>query len=308
MFRPEQRELERFRFHQGQMLRSEDFRDQQTVEAQLRAWHNRALHSTYGVARNVLEGLAVTADGADKVVVKPGVAYDGFGRELRLGREKSLDLPDPSEEMFLVIRSRLGDVCARNGQILEACLTSHAPADASEVELVWLPVKGFSIRDGVPLARWDDVLDPTFIVQLTRPLARPRIASGATIPGATDWNAWEVKRANRDYLIKAVSSFQVSIDTSSAGFAIRPAYFAALQGQLSFTDEETGAQFIGLSLGHIDQATNNGFVFRFFVTAYQVAAGKKPRPVGDLRDFLLRQNAYVYWIGIEGNEVGNEHH
>src|SRR5262249_23851380 len=53
---PEQRDLERLRYWQGQMLRSRDFRDQAAQQAELRWWHNRALHNAYGV----VAGLGVT--------------------------------------------------------------------------------------------------------------------------------------------------------------------------------------------------------------------------------------------------------
>ena len=42
-------EIERFQYWEGQRLRSRDFRDQIAVEAQLRWWHNRALHGVFGV-------------------------------------------------------------------------------------------------------------------------------------------------------------------------------------------------------------------------------------------------------------------
>jgi hypothetical protein len=49
MPRPEPVEIERLRYWQGQKLRSRDFRDQMEMAAQLRWWHNRALHQAFGV-------------------------------------------------------------------------------------------------------------------------------------------------------------------------------------------------------------------------------------------------------------------
>src|SRR6266571_1601325 len=43
-------DLERLRYWQGQMLRGRDFRDQLAIAAQLRWWHNRAIHHAFGIA------------------------------------------------------------------------------------------------------------------------------------------------------------------------------------------------------------------------------------------------------------------
>src|SRR5262245_45150861 len=42
-------EPERFRYWQGQMLRSRDFNDQTARAAEMRWWHNRAIHRAFGV-------------------------------------------------------------------------------------------------------------------------------------------------------------------------------------------------------------------------------------------------------------------
>jgi len=88
MSAPDRPELQRLRYWQGQMLRSRDFRDQAAIEAQLRWWHNRALHNAFGV----VEGMEVTQD-ASSVMVGRGLAYDCFGRELILVQEESIAVP-----------------------------------------------------------------------------------------------------------------------------------------------------------------------------------------------------------------------
>src|ERR1043165_4464539 len=86
-------ELQRLKYWQGQKLLSRDFRDQTSYQAQLRWWHNRALHNSYGVSY----GLGVTLD-ATRVTIEPGVAYDCYGRELILQTTKEIPLPpDPGE-------------------------------------------------------------------------------------------------------------------------------------------------------------------------------------------------------------------
>lgn len=77
----EKRALQRLGYRQGQMIRSRDFRDQQEIEDQLRAWHNRAVHDAYGIAESVLEGLEVREETVNQrpgVVVESGAAYDLF--------------------------------------------------------------------------------------------------------------------------------------------------------------------------------------------------------------------------------------
>src|ERR1700682_746080 len=88
----ERRDLERLSYWQGQMLRSRDFRDDAAFEAQRRWWHNRALHSAFGVSY----GLHVTVDsstGEMILTVGCGLAYDCFGRELILRQDRTAPPP-----------------------------------------------------------------------------------------------------------------------------------------------------------------------------------------------------------------------
>ena len=96
----EQRELERFRYEQGQVIRSGDFNDQAANDDQLRWWHNRSLHNAYGVAFGILQGFDVelTDSSAREVTVRPGVAYDCFGRELLLLRDRKSRIPEEISE------------------------------------------------------------------------------------------------------------------------------------------------------------------------------------------------------------------
>jgi hypothetical protein len=62
-------ELQRLRYWQGQMLRSRDLRDQVATEAQLRWWHNRALHNVFGVASGFEVTRKVKAELNGQIVV-----------------------------------------------------------------------------------------------------------------------------------------------------------------------------------------------------------------------------------------------
>src|SRR5438105_5035925 len=89
-------DVERFRYWQGQKLRARDFRSQAQIEAELQAWHTRALHQVYGVIR----GLEVTPITDVNLIVKLtvgcGVAYDSYGRHLLFQSKREVSLPDPA--------------------------------------------------------------------------------------------------------------------------------------------------------------------------------------------------------------------
>ena len=310
MPRIEQRELQRLRYRQGQMIRGQDFRDQQEIEAQLRAWHNRAIHNTYGVAKGVPDGLAVeAAPGGKNVIVKRGVAYDCFGRELILRDQRLIPFESLTDPMLLVLRHKASSGCCLTSEVVESCSMTVASV-AKDTELVWLPVEGFTVRDGVGLARTKVVgasvrLDDAFLARQSRPLARPHIASGATIPGATTWEVWDVKRSAGREAPENVFGLQVRIDTSSAGFTTIPAYFASLQGALSRLGAQGGETTICLHLDHIDEVAIDGFTFRFFITVFGLAPGTSPLPKTEERSFLQAQKAYVSWLAV-GPNPGDE--
>lgn len=305
MLRSEQRELQRLRYRQGQMLRSQDFRDQQSIEAQLRAWHNRALHNTYGVAKYVLEGLKVEQITApSEITIKSGLAYDCFGHELIFIQSQSIPVPKSEAPILLVIRRVDLCDCQPAGDAPGACFPVKSSPGARDIDFVWITEDKFAVRDGVALARVDEAgkLDDSFVVHQSRPLARPRIASGATIPGATTWEVWDLKQTTRARAVENVFSLQVRINTSSAGFTRAPAYFAQLQGPLMFQDKQSGELVISLHLDHIDEASINGFVFRFIIVVFKIATGGESQLERDVRSFLQQQNAYISWLGVEPKE------
>lgn len=273
-----QRELQRLRYRQGQLLQRRDFTDQQRIDGELTAWHNRALHDAYGVVPGILGGLAVeiSADNSG-VTVEGGVAYDAYGRLLVLREQQTIAFPDGNDPVYLVI----GHDLAR-----------------SDAKLTWTPINRFSVREGVALAEIQFTggtltLNNDFAVRQTRALARPRIASGTTIPGATLWERWDVSR-----WLEIVPGIQVRIDTSSAGFTSVPVYFASLQGALADRDRKT----LTLHLDHIDEVTPNSFLFRVAIFPF-VRSGSDPflppETAEEFDKFLAERKTYVSWLAIE---------
>lgn len=85
--------IERIRYWQGQKLRARDFRAQTTSDAELRWWHNRALHNAFGI-RSGLSASPMIANGTLTAVrVECGIAYDCYGRELILQLARHVEVP-----------------------------------------------------------------------------------------------------------------------------------------------------------------------------------------------------------------------
>lgn len=298
------RELQRVRYWQGQMLRSQDFRDQEAIGAQRRWWHNRALHNAFGIAYGFEVELS---DGWFKV--GPGVAYDCFGRELVL--QESVDLAIPEEQpdvtglVLLACYQETGHYPHKDN-IIALCLPEHKSALQERTDFCWKPASRVEIRDGVPLARVvrpegseEYGLDPAFYPPPAQPMARPHIGSGATLPGNTAWELWS-EWVGTDQI---PLGFEVRIDTTASGFTETPCYFAWLEGPL-WQVEKPG--FVLTPYPHIAEASQTEFLFRMWLPTLPIVeyiqdatvnAGFRNRFAAFARD----QGLYVSWIGIQPN-------
>jgi hypothetical protein len=233
-------DVQRVRHWQGQQLRSGDLRAQRTTDEELRWWHNRAVHGAYGV----VNGLRVTRT-ATAYEVAPGLAYDGYGRELLAPCPVKVPLPctvkvsqPPGFVTWTLLLAYDGSTqgsCSRE-ELDAACLPAGRCAANERLRFLWVPRKLDAECAGVPLARYrfDGTIyteDAAFVRPGVRPLARPRILTGQTSPGYTGWEEWfepvdpAVPDGDQDLV-----GFQLSVDTSAAGFAKTPCYFAWLDG------------------------------------------------------------------------------
>ena len=258
----ELRNLERFRHWQGQGLRSRDFRARRDNAEELRWWHNRALHDS-----GVRSGLTVAmVDAADFVRISCGLAYDCYGRELLLQRDREVRFPDSPEEgaiVVLVLRHQAAneDGCVCNASDLPPdCAPPHLLEDG--VAFDWRNANELRPRDGAPLAAFrfsDGAWNRLTISEAlnaappprSRPLARPRLASGDTIPGQTVWEIWSWG--------SVPLGFQTRIDTSAAGFTKTPLYFAELTTEKPLL---SNSFFPPLFHTHIAEAQPGGFLLR----------------------------------------------
>lgn len=285
------RELERLSHYPGQDLLARDLRDQAAVEDQLRWWHARALHAAYGV-RAGLQALPVP--GAPPLVaeVLPGVAFDPYGRELILAGVRRLAAPDLEGDaaggtapLLLVLRYR-------------QAAAAGCAAGTDTAELAWLAEAAWRPADGVPLARLTAgpaglAWDAAFLSPFAAPLARPRIASGATLAGGTAWVPWPGPPHSKQPELGLL----VWVDTRAAGFTRPPCYFAWLAGSLAGATVPPIAlvDFVGRTFLH-------GFYFHLRprpVPASTAAGSNAASPSFSDVWRLARQQLAVCWIGLQ---------
>ncbi|MEU2258417.1 hypothetical protein ABZ540_35215 [Nocardia xishanensis] len=271
----------RLRHIHGEALLGRDLSDQSAQDQQLRWWHNRALHRAYGI----VSGLEVMPPEDGVATVAPGLAYDRRGRELRLDQCRTVEVP-PSAELHLM-------------------LMWH-PSEPGEVTLSWLPRDAAAHSDGVRLAV-DDAENPAAQV---RPLARPRIGRGATIPGATAWRPWTEEIHGDEWYL----GFQVEVDTSAAGFTDVPCYFTQITGSIQITastSDPTATHAVQLfvpSFDHIARTSKDGVTVRLLMPWLNFFRLLAPPNLFDLVEelrSLASTTVAVTWIGIEQRSEGH---
>jgi hypothetical protein len=279
-------DLRRVRYRPGQTLRAGDLRDQVDASAHLRWWHNRAVHLPFGVA----EGLDVSeesAPGGNRVAVaQPGLAHDAFGRELVLGAPARVPFPaDPAGLTLLLRHPDAGERCRPPGP-----------------ELAWAKTRTRRAQDGVPLAVTDAAGALSAAARhrpTARPIARPKVATGATVPGATDWKPW-APAAWPARGVAAVLGYQVEVDTSAAGFTRPPRYFAWLQGL------RAGPRPLALALvgEHLERESTRGFAYCLWAPVVAMYARVSSSAGPDLfREWVRRNDLYVRWLAVEAPEA-----
>ena len=77
---------ERVNYFSGQLLRADDFRSDQDYHRSKAHLHNRMLHGS-----GIVGGLEVTSE-SNQLNVEPGLAIDGYGREIFVAEPQTVDV------------------------------------------------------------------------------------------------------------------------------------------------------------------------------------------------------------------------
>ncbi|WP_405864070.1 hypothetical protein [Streptomyces sp. NBC_00005] len=279
-------DLERLRHAPGQLLRIRDLHDQLAHDAEVRWWHQRAVHTGLGV----VEGMAVAAtDDGLSARVEPGTAYDRRGRELVLAAPVTLALP-------------------RRPAALVARLRTPGPTGSGRVAVAWSDAEAAADRCAeVVLAVLAD--DGGGSLRLTavprgRDHAPPYVGFGTTPVDGTVWEPWEVPELS---LLRAGPlGIRVPIDTTAAGFDRTPCYFAWLQ----WPDPKAPAVYapeIRTAQSYVEEPKPGGFLFsvalspRLRPPAGQPLSDRDPT-VPSLLRLARAQRLSVAWLGIGHRE------
>jgi hypothetical protein len=123
-----------------------------------------------------------------------------------------------------------------------------------------------------------------------RPFALPYVASGATMKGRTSWSIWSDGQN---------LGFETDVDTSAAGFAAKPFYFAHLEGNLL---EPAHPTFVPYFYGQVAAEAAGSFRFRLFMpSALKLASGKVANKdfATVFPSFAQDHGLYVSWLGVQ---------
>jgi hypothetical protein len=216
--------FDRITYRDGQLLTALDLSDEQRRHDRLRRLHVRYLHDTWGIAL----GFAVRmADDNRAVVVGPGYAVDGTGRDILLAEPLHVSVPQVLDPVTVVLTVRYQEDAAFRGRpdLAALCLCGGLDPRHERPLFAWrlqddvrfgpeVPLVQVVVGRGVILGGLD-----TRVRRYTQPLVRPYIGWGVTEPGRTGWRPWENDLG-----------LEVVVDTAESGFTHVPYYFATLQG------------------------------------------------------------------------------
>lgn len=90
--------ITRPRYFEGQLLSADDFQAEQDYHTGMRRRHSRDLHG-----RGVVEGLEIELEDGQRIRVSPGMAIDGYGREIVVPEQTEVDLEEWMGEEALTL-------------------------------------------------------------------------------------------------------------------------------------------------------------------------------------------------------------
>jgi hypothetical protein len=299
--------FDRITYRDGQLLTALDLSDEQRRHDRLRRLHVHYLHDTWGIAL----GLEVRQAADNRtIVVGPGYAVDGTGRDILLAESLQVSVPQMLSREAVVLTARYQeDAAFRDRPDLAAlCLCGGLDPRHERPLFAWrlpdevrfgpeVPLVQVVVENGVILGGLDGR-----VRRYTQPLVRPHIGWGVTEPGRSGWRQWH--QFGIDF------GLEVVVDTSDVGFTRVPYYFATLQGdfgnrageELLFQPDvwPTGMHptfFLG-AWNFITDADRERFKYRIFNRGVSDIPGhlfRRATPVSEAES----RRWTVAWVGLE---------
>lgn len=235
-------DFERFIYRQGQLLASNDFKDQGRMEAARRWMHNTALHNAWGVAVGYSYALSGSNqniwNSGDTITIEPGIAYDCFGRELVLSAPEVLRRgffedangrirPEFVFETYYLV-AHYQEPTRQKDKV--PCVGTPN-VGTLHVNVSWMKKEEVRLGPHVPLliVAFSNVVSvQQFSGARVRARARPKMGSGSVLFSHIHAQPWNVTfpGTTRQVLI----GFAIHIDTRESGFQTTPCYSAWLSG------------------------------------------------------------------------------
>lgn len=122
--------LTRPHFYAGQLITAEDLNAEQEYQRQEQWLHNRMLHG-YGIVAG-LEALVEQDENGARLLVAPGYALDGWGRELVVPEQLTLGLPGDRRDLMVYLQY----VDDADGQSEKSANANNPARAAGSVRLV----------------------------------------------------------------------------------------------------------------------------------------------------------------------------
>lgn len=328
--------LERSRFFDGQRLFASDLQAVEEFNRDMRALHNLSLHRP-----GIGSGFAISGNKGDReVVIQPGYAIDGQGREIVLAETVIEPVPPVADDGFGAAVYFDLTVSYPDGRALKPSESRDgvcAPAGAIRLReapvFCWVRLGPPPDRLPIDAALRDDVQSGMRLrlaraqvlnCKLDRPLslAQRRNAKPAEQPyvacGRASQLTWKLPSGTAS--VGVGLTLVATVDTTDAGFRTPPCYAAHLLGSREFTFSVTGKTVKRMLDGFViilapegstaKQPTESGFDFSLlipdslFTTVPEQATDPDPRKAADFQAQLLagiKTNGWqIDWIGVEG--------
>ncbi len=245
------------RFVEGGLLLARDLDDRVRAESHLLGLHVEGVHDTWGAATGLRAELS-----ADRrwVLVTAGRAFDRRGRVVTLAAPVTMAAP--------------------------AVPVPGAPQPAFDLLLNgdgvrWERAGGAAEAD-IPLGRCIRLADGTLLSvdrsvrRTVRPMTRPHVGFGITLPGALTWLAGS-------------TGLSAIVDTSQAGFTATPYYFAQV------------AALPALPAGYLPPFLAPAWFYpsRFSVRLTFLTTVGRPASLAVAEMLRLAPSIQLAWIGVE---------